>query len=315
MYRYLRFITFTFSLFIMPMAMQAAPSKGSGKLYFYEELGGKLFIFVAILTIILAFISLLRLFHMIIKLRELKIYQEQGLEAFITEKELNAESWWTAFKRRLTDVVPVEKEAEIMTDHDYDGIKELDNNLPPWWLWMFYASTAFAALYLFYFHFREDSIGLREEYAIEMEQSQRMVEAYLARQANLIDENNIVALTEETDLAEGQLIFNGNCAACHLESGAGSVGPNLTDPYWLHGGSIKDIFKTIKYGVPLKGMIAWKNQLRPSDIHKVSSYILTLKGTNPENPKEPQGDLYEEAEAPATDTIPAVIGARMNKEE
>ena len=296
MFRYLIFAISAFFSFIIPAALSAAPTEGTGNPYFWEDLGGNLFIFVAFLTIVLAFISLLRLFQVIIKMRELQIYQEQGLEAYIAEKELNAESWWTALQRKLTDAVPVEREEEVMTDHEYDGIRELDNNLPPWWLWMFYATTAFAAVYLFYYHFREDSIGSREEYAIEMEQSQRMVEAYLARQANSIDENNIAVLTGAEELAEGKLIFNTSCAACHLESGAGSVGPNLTDDYWVNGGSIKDIFKTIKYGVPEKGMIAWKAQLRPADIHKVASFITTLRGTNPENPKEPQGELYEPTE-------------------
>ena len=111
-------------------------------------------------------------------------------------------------------------------------------------------------------------------------------------QANAVNENTVAALTDQKSLAFGQEIFISKCAACHGQKGEGTVGPNMTDEYWLHGGSIKNIFRTVYNGVPDKGMISWSNQLRPSEIQAVSSYILTLKGTNPPNPKAPQGDKY-----------------------
>ncbi|MGA0233687.1 MAG: c-type cytochrome, partial [Saprospiraceae bacterium] len=117
-----------------------------------------------------------------------------------------------------------------------------------------------------------------------------------AKQANLVDETNVSLLTDEESLAGGKEIFTTLCAACHLDHGGGalnSVGPNLTDKYWLHGGSIVDVFSTIKYGVPDKGMISWRTQIRPADMQKVASYVLSLQGTNPLGAKEAQGELYE----------------------
>ena len=95
-------------------------------------------------------------------------------------------------------------------------------------------------------------------------------------------------------MGQGELIFKSFCAACHGQKGEGTVGPNFTDEYWIHGGGIQNVFKTIKYGVPDKGMIAWAAQLKPADMQKVASYILTLKGTNPPNPKAPQGEIWKE---------------------
>ena len=127
-----------------------------------------------------------------------------------------------------------------------------------------------------------------------------MKDAYLAKMADAINENSVTAATAAADLDAGKTAFKTYCAACHLESGAGSVGPNLTDEYWIHGGGIKNVFKTIKYGVPEKGMISWKDQLRPSEMKNVASYILTLQGTNPPGAKAAQGDVWKEESAAAT---------------
>ena len=201
----------------------------------------------------------------------------------------------------LTDAVPIENEAEVMTDHEYDGIKELDNNLPPWWVGMFYVTIIFAVLYIPYYHFGGGLLQ-EQEYEKEVVDAQEAVEKYMAMKGSMVDETNAELLTSSSALLSGQKIFIASCAACHGQNAEGMVGPNLTDKYWLHGGGIKDVFATVKYGVPDKGMISWADQLSPVQIHEVSSYILSLQGSEPANAKEPQGELYDPeaaASAPA----------------
>jgi cytochrome c oxidase cbb3-type subunit 3 len=195
--------------------------------------------------------------------------------------------------KKLADAVPVEQEDSILTDHDYDGIRELDNNLPLWWKYMFYLSIVCAGVYLYYYHFSGVGNLQIEEYKQEMAQADKEVEAYMKQSANSVDENNVKRLTDTKRLESGKVIFTQNCAACHGKDGEGGVGPNLTDEYWLHGGGVKEVFKTVKYGVPQKGMISWKTQLSPGNMQEVTSFILSLKGSNPQNPKAPQGDKYE----------------------
>lgn len=207
--------------------------------------------------------------------------------------KVRTEPLWKRVYKQWTQVVPIEREREVMLDHDYDGIRELDNRLPPWWLAIFYVTTAFAVIYIYVQHFSDYGISSQEEYVAEMEAAEEEVAAYLAQQADRVDENTVTVLVDQADLDLGNTIYQQNCASCHGQGGEGGVGPNMTDNYWLHGGSIKDVFKTIKYGVPEKGMISWKAQLRPADMQKVASFILTLQGTNPPNGKEPQGELYQ----------------------
>lgn len=202
----------------------------------------------------------------------------------------------------LNDAVPVEREGEIMMDHEYDGIRELDNNLPPWWIWGFYFTIAFAGVYLTYYHITGKGDLQIAEYNKEMEEGKLLKEAFLAKSGAKVDENTVVAFTEAAQLDKGKETFKTYCAACHGQAGEGGVGPNFTDEYWINGGGIKNIFKTVKYGVPAKGMIAWEAQLTPVQLQEVASYILTLKGTNPANPKEPQGELWSEGGAPAAQT-------------
>lgn len=207
--------------------------------------------------------------------------------------------------------VPIEREAEIMSSHSYDGIRELDNRLPSWWVNMFLVSIVFAIGYIYYYHLGGNGPSSSEEYETELAVAEKNASRAAASETGSVDEKTVTALTDAPDLGEGELIFKNSCAACHGMHGEGSVGPNLTDGYWLHGGGIKHIFHTIKFGVPEKGMIAWQSQLKPTDIQKVASYILTLKGTNPANPKAPQGEIWNESAdstaAPAT-TPPAEGG-------
>jgi len=206
------------------------------------------------------------------------------------------ETWWSKIMVKLTDAVPVEKEEVVMTDHEYDGIRELDNNLPPWWVYGFYMTIVFAIVYLSYFHIFQIGDLQAAEYEKEMETARIEVDAYLKSQANNVDETNAELLTDAASLAEGKTIFETNCWQCHKKDGGGQTGPNLTDEYWVHGGDIKDVFKTVKYGVTSKSMPSWKDQLTPIQIHRVSSYVKSLGGTKPAEPKAPEGDLYTEKE-------------------
>ena len=216
--------------------------------------------------------------------------KSQGLEP----KKLTTapgEDFLTRWYRKAWSLVPMDKEQSIDLGHDYDGIRELDNSLPPWWLYLFYGTLAFAAVYLYVYHFSDMGKSSKQEYEYAMRQAELQQRQYLAAQANSVDESNVTLLTAAGDLDAGKSIFLASCSACHGNEGQGGVGPNLTDDYWLHGGTVADVFKTIKYGVPEKGMISWKAQLKPVAMQQVSSYIMTLVGTEPAGAKEPQGQL------------------------
>jgi cytochrome c oxidase cbb3-type subunit III len=205
---------------------------------------------------------------------------------------------------KLNDTVELENESEILMDHEYDGIRELDNNLPPWWKYGFYLTILVSVLYLINYHVTLTSPLQAEEYRLSMVRAEAEVAEYLKTAANNVDESTVKALTDPADLNSGREIFMGNCGACHGKSAEGGVGPNLTDQYWLRGGNISSIFKTIKYGSPDKGMKAWKDDLSAVQIAQLASYIRSLKNSNPPNGKEKQGELYIESDAPA-DTVGA----------
>ena len=201
-------------------------------------------------------------------------------------------SW---FWDKFNAAVPMEKEKDLLLDHNYDGIQELDNSLPPWWKYGFYLTIVVAFIYIYRFHISHDGMSQHEEYVAEMQKGEEDKAAYLAKSANNVDESTVVLLTDNGAVSEGHELFVKNCAPCHLPDGGGNVGPNLTDDYWLHGGGIKDIFKSIKYGWQDKGMKSWKDDLSPKQIQEVASFIKSLKGTHPAVPKAPQGDLYIES--------------------
>ncbi|MEY2963798.1 MAG: hypothetical protein RL754_1059 [Bacteroidota bacterium] len=242
--------------------------------------------------LVLIFIAVMRMFSYLNQLQELVLKQNAEEEGVAAEDAPKPVNWWSEIYAKLTDAVPVEEEERVYTDHNYDGIIELDNNLPPWWKAGFYLGIVFAIVYLLRFHVFQMVPLSGEEYAIEMAQAEEDVKAYLATAKDLVDESNVVALTNAAALASGEKIFKQNCAVCHAADLGGGVGPNLVDAYWLHGGGISDVFTTIKYGVPTKGMIAWKDNLRAGEMQEVSSYILSMAGTMPANPKDPEGDLF-----------------------
>lgn len=206
----------------------------------------------------------------------------------ITRDPFSFGSFW----ERFNALRPIQEEEAITLDHNYDGIRELDNHLPPWWLGMFYGGIAFAVIYLLNYHVWHWSPTQSEEYEIAMAEAAEIKMANLADEGNAIDESNVALVTDASGITEGSNIYAGNCVACHGKLGEGGVGPNLTDEFWLHGGGINDIFKTIKYGVPEKGMIPWDGTLSPSQMQNVASFITTLIGTNPPNGKAPQGEKY-----------------------
>ena len=273
-------------------AQDAAAPAASQPDFYNHFLANGLLIFAA-MVIVGAFLVLLRLLNIMIKVQQIKIYQEQGLEAYQESvKGSEGASFWKQQYKRWTNVVPVEKEEEILFDHNYDGIRELDNSLPPWWVAMFVVTVVFAAIYLGYYHVSDAGPGSHEEYEAEILSAQEAIAAFQAKQADKVDEANLVPMEKDGDLAAGKTIYTTNCVACHGTLGEGGVGPNLTDKFWIHGGSIQNIYQTIKNGVPEKGMISWKAQLRPVDMHRVASYILKFQGTTPPNAKAPQGTEY-----------------------
>ncbi|MEC3908312.1 cbb3-type cytochrome c oxidase N-terminal domain-containing protein [Tamlana sp. 2201CG12-4] len=234
---------------------------------------------------------------------------EAAKARFLAEKESSVKfTWLKETYTKLLGQKPIEEEGEIILDHNYDGIKELDNNLPPWWLYGFYITIIFGAVYLLRYHVFSGPSQI-DELETELAEAKIAIEAYKKTAKDLVDVNTVTQLTEASDLSAGKSIFDTNCVACHMADGGGGIGPNLTDKHWILGGDIKSVFKTVSEGGRSgKGMIAWKTQLKPLEIAQVSSYVLTFQGTTPANPKAPEGDLVidESVETPAetvTDSI------------
>ncbi|WP_452220496.1 cbb3-type cytochrome c oxidase N-terminal domain-containing protein [Lacinutrix salivirga] len=210
-------------------------------------------------------------------------------------------NWVNTTYTKLLGSKPKEEEHEIILDHNYDGIKELDNDLPPWWLYGFYASIVFAAVYLVKYHvFNADNqyIELETEYA----EAKIAIEKYKETAKDLVDFNTVTVMVDASDLKAGEVIYNQNCVACHKPDGGGGIGPNLADKHWILGGGIKNVFKTISEGGRAgKGMIAWKQSLKPREMAQVASYVLQFEGTTPAEPKAPEGDIWVDENAPKTD--------------
>lgn len=282
-------------LFSLQASAQAYKAESSGMTH--NELFWLLFVVNVILFIILLVqVNILR--SMVTALTG-----ERSTTAGIAQER--APSWVDNVLKRLTRQVAIEKEQDVLMHHEYDGIRELDNVLPPWWVWLFYGTIIWSVVYLVNVHVIDIWPDQKTEYTTEMTQAKADVDAYLATLTNTVDENSVTILTEPSAIASGKALFTQYCTPCHGADAAGSetsVGPNLTDAYWIHGGGIKNVFKTIKYGVAEKGMISWKSQLQPAEIAAVSSYIIGLAGTGPATQKAPQGELWSESAAPADST-------------
>lgn len=207
-------------------------------------------------------------------------------------------SAFARFRRFITKTTPVETEHELLLNHEYDGIRELDSQVPPWFLWLFYLTIAFAVFYMLDYHVFSSSPLQDEEYQLQVQQAD-IERAALMNSGAFLNEESVTLLIDQAALDAGKQIFTTNCVACHAADGGGLVGPNLTDDYWIHGGGIKNIFKVIKYGVVAKGMISWQSQLNPKQMQDVASYIISLHGTTPANPKQPEGTVWKESDSTA----------------
>lgn len=224
---------------------------------------------------------------------------EEGKQRYLAKKDKKVEwTWAKNLMKNLTKSREVEREEEIILDHNYDGIRELDNVLPPWWVYLFYGTIIFGVVYLVRFHVIGDYTQ-KEEYEQDMAEAKLAIEEYKKTAKDLVDASTVEFLSDASDLSAGEKIFTSNCVACHMADGGGGIGPNLTDQYWILGGGIKNVFNTISEGGrDGKGMIAWKQNLKPAEIAQVASYVLTLGGTTPANPKAPEGDIWVDPDAP-----------------
>ncbi len=234
--------------------------------------------------------------EMILQSVENVMYQTLSDEAKQRYDATKSKSWeWTWGKKvyqKLLGSKPMEAEGEIILDHNYDGIRELDNKLPPWWVYMFYATIIFGVVYMARFHIF-NGYDQDLEYAQEVAAAQMEIEAYKKTAKDLVDVNTVELLTDASDLNAGKGIYETNCVACHMADGGGGIGPNLTDTYWILGGGIKNVFHTISEGGrDGKGMVAWKQNLKPLEMAQVASYVLQFQGTEPANPKAAEGDLW-----------------------
>lgn len=257
--------------------------------------------FYIMVTVI--FLELFIILALLINVKFLLKTEKEKLIAALSPEEAKVPkiTWWSRFNK----FKPVEQEADIDLGHDYDGIRELDNRLPPWWLYGFYVTIVFAAVYLWRFHVSHTAPSSKEEYDQSVVRAELKLQEYLKQKGDAVNENTVKVLNGTDDIAAGKKIFTTSCASCHKEAGGGDVGPNLADEYWIHGGDIKSIFKTIKYGI--NAMPQWQNAYSNKQIAQVSSFVKLLKGTNPPNPKAPQGEVYKEEESakPVADTVAA----------
>ena len=211
----------------------------------------------------------------------------------VAENKPVTNAWWDKFNKS----VKIENEKDVQLDHDYDGIKELDNALPPWWIYGFYLTILFSVVYLYQYHVSKSAPLQVQELNNEFAAAKLEAEEYAKTHPKKVDENTIEYAANADFISAGKTLFGQKCVACHGPEGQGLQGPNLTDEYWKNGGSIKNIFKTIKNGVPNMGMIAWGQELTPNQIETLANYIKSIKGTNPVNPKAPEGDLFIEVKS------------------
>lgn len=210
---------------------------------------------------------------------------------------VQSKTWWQNFVQKMNASVPVEQEHEIEMEHSYDGIRELDNHLPPWWKWLFYGSMVWAVVYFFLFHVSSSLPLSLDEYKHELALAEEEVRKHKASQPQSeVDENALTYTADAVTIEKGKSVFtNNNCGGCHRGDGGGnSIGPNLTDEYWLHGGEVKNIFLTIKNGVVEKGMPAWGKSMSPQDVRDVTFFVMSLQGTNPPDSKAPQGEIFKQ---------------------
>jgi len=268
---------FVFSALMLVNAQMFAQSKDTS-MDSYSQLAG------AVVFLLVAFMFIL---FFVFASSKYKYSFERRKERFSFLKKLS---------RVLNRTVPVEKEKDIMMDHEYDGIRELNNTIPPWFNILFYSTIVFAVVYLLDYHVFGSGNIMYNEYTEEVRIAEEKKQE-LIRTGAFINENNVTLLTDGASLDAGKQIFTVNCMPCHGPDAGGTVAPNLTDQYWIHGGGIKNVFTTIKNGVPVKRMISWKTMLNPKQMQQVGSYVLSLQGTKPSIGKPPEGNLWVDSTA------------------
>lgn len=249
------------------------------------------FVFITIVLVLIVALYMIRIINILTAQAEKERATKLGI-AYVPRP-----SWWNRFNKSMSAAVPVEQEQSIELDHNYDGIKELDNHLPPWWKWLFIATVVWSGIYIFVYHF-SDSLPLQtEEYQTEFaEAEEKASQAAASKPESVIDENTLVYSSDEAILTNGRSVFTINCVACHKADGGGNaIGPNLTDAYWLHGGDLKSIFSTVKNGIVEKGMPAWGKAMSPKDVRDVTFYVMSLQGSNPPDAKAAQGEPFTPA--------------------
>lgn len=257
------------------------------------------FVFVVLLLVLMVSIMMLRAFHMLIEQTEKA--KAQSLGVAYTPRP----SWWSTLTQKLNDSVPVEREQDIDLGHSFDGIRELDNHLPPWWKWLFYGTIGWAAVYLVVFHLSSSLPLSIEEYQQEVAVAELEKQKLLASQPQaVIDVDKLEYTADAAIIGKGQKVFQDNCVSCHRKDGGGNtIGPNLTDDYWLHGNGIKNVYTTVNGGFIEKGMPAWGKALSPSEVRDVTFFVLSLHGSNPPDAKAPQGELAKPDASPQTDSL------------
>lgn len=270
------------TFFANPLAAQTNDSGVSQEFLFYTVVG--LVLVVALLVLILA-VYLLQILKAVLQ-KEMSPTARAEMEAQPT--------WWAKTWDKWNDLQPMEEEENIMLDHNYDGIKELDNHLPPWWKALFYGSIVYAVVYLLIFHVFKTAPLQEERYELEMAAAASLKADQTATVVVDFDENNVTFNDDPIALAEGKKFFEAQCAICHKADGGGLAGPNLTDQYWKHGGSMTNIYTVIKKGVQGTAMIPWESKLNPNRLREVASYVRSLQGTNPQGALPPDGELYVE---------------------
>ena len=288
-FRIIILVVTTLAINVSTFAQGSTLPTGGMRYFLY----GSIAFVIGSLSLAIYFLNLKNKYLKEARIRSGRLHEQSGLR-----------KWWSDLdKKYFTKAASLEKEADVLLDHDYDGIKELDNALPPWWKWGFYFTIVVAVIYIFRFHVIKTGPTPLQEYDNEMKIAAAKMENFRKNSKEAFDEKT-VTLADATGIAAGKKIFTGTCFPCHGASGEGNaVGPNLTDKYWLHGGSIGEVFKTITNGVPDKGMQAWGKTFSPADVRNLASYVLSLQGTNPPNAKAPQGNIYEALKAAVKDSL------------
>jgi cytochrome c oxidase cbb3-type subunit 3 len=263
------------------------------------------FIFITIIMVLITTIYLVRVIKFLVRENNKAVAAKAGVK-YVAPPSIFEKIW-----QDLNASVPVAKEQDIDLGHSFDGIRELDNHLPPWWKGLFYGCIIWGIGYLIVYHVT-DSLPLSvDEYQAELTTADEKAKALRAsRPAEVIDENTLMYTADPDLIAKGKTVFvANNCGSCHRADGGGNtIGPNLTDDYWLHGGRIKNIYSTVNSGVVEKGMPAWGKVMNAADVRNVAFYIMSLQGSNPVDGKAPQGELYKPADVPSSsDSTVAIV--------